>query len=263
LCGFFWKKRLLALSVGLVAFSLALRISSTTAFIGLFATAVIVVYRLRYHRLFRAACVSIAGMMVLGNLAVFMSKDVAEGLYSIEPLMKEEALESKSNNGFRLGIISAVRDDIGERSILLGKFFSGDVTVDARKYYPDQAVKYAPIHSEYIIMLQQGGLIGYGLLTGLFVGMAFFWARAARFAHAAGDAVSGTLFDAVQAINLTYMLCVTGNPMLDEPKMTVPYLALISLTIFLARARSGFAGRHYWAAADYPRPSRVRRTFRA
>jgi hypothetical protein len=260
LCGLFRRNTLLGLSVGLIGLSMVLRVSSTTGFIALFATLVIVFYRLNYRRLVRIACVSVASMIILGNLAVFISEDAAERLYSIEPLLKENALASKSNNSFRLGIISAVRDEMAERSILVGKFFSGNVTVDARKYYPD--LEYGPIHSDYIGMIQQGGLIGYGLLTSLFVGAALFWAKAARLAHAAGDATSETLFDAVQAINITFMLCIGGNPMFGDLRFLY-YLMLIPLTIFLARAQPGFAGRRHRGAARYPRPSNAPRISQA
>ncbi len=253
LCGLFRRKALFVLSVALIGLSLALRPSSTTGFIALFAIAAIVLYRPHYRPLFRVACVSVAGMIILGNLAVFISEDVAEGLYSIEPLMKEDALASKSNNGFRLSIIHAVRDEMVERSILVGKFFIGNVTVDARKYYSDPDMELAPIHSDYITMIHQGGLIGYGLLTSLFVGVALFWAKAARLAHAAGDAASETLFDAVQAINITFMLCIVGNPMFGDLRFLY-YLMLIPLTIFLARAQPGFAGRRHRGATRYPRP---------
>jgi hypothetical protein len=254
LSGLFRRKILLAISVGLIGLSLVLRPSSTTGFIAIFATAVIVLYRLNYWRLVQVGYVFIVGMIILGNLAAFISEDVAERLYSIDPLMKEDLLDATSNSKFRLAITRAVRDEIAERSILVGKFFSGDVNVNFSKYY-SWGSPVAPIHSEYVVMIQQGGLIGYGLLTSLFMGLALFWAKGARVAHAAGDVPSETLFSAAQAINITYMLVVTGSPLLGDLKNSLPYLTLILLTVFLARAQPGFADRRHRGATRYRRPS--------
>jgi hypothetical protein len=262
LCGMFRRKILLALSIGLIGLSLVLRPSSTTGFIAGFATVVIGLHWVNYRRLVQVASVFIAVMIIVGNLATFISDDVAQALYSIDPLMKEDVLDAQSNSAFRVAIISAVRDEIAEKSILVGKFFSGDVVVNFSKYYTWDS-PFAPIHSDYIAIIQQGGLIGYGLLASLFVSAAFFWAKAARLALAAGDASSETLFSAAQGINITYMLVITGSPMLADLKDSLPYLTLILLTIFLARAQPGFVDRRHRGAARYPRASVAERTLQS
>jgi hypothetical protein len=242
LSGLFRRNVLLVISVGLIVLSVLLRPSSTTLFVTIFATAVIVFYRLQCRRLIRVTCVFLGAAIIVGNLAIFFSGDVAEALYSIEPLVKEDTLESQSNNAFRLGIISALRDEMAEQSMLVGKFFAGDVNVDPRKYLPWNENASLPIHSDYLIMLQQGGLIGYGLLASLLMGMALFCAKAACLAHAAGNAISEILFDAGQTINITYMLCFWGHPWLQAIDHDLFYLILMPLTIFLARAQPGFSG---------------------
>jgi hypothetical protein len=243
LSGLFRRNLLLALSIAIIGFSLFQRASSTLGFSTIFATAVIVLYRLRYRRLFRLVCAFAVGMMILGQLAILESEDVAQAVFSIEPLVKEDALDSHSNNEFRLGVISAVRDEMAEQSMLVGTFFTGDVNVSVRKYLgkwldEDQA----PIHSDYILMIRQGGLIGYGLFATLFIGMARLCAKAARLAHAAGDGGGETLFDALQAMNVIFMCSISGNPTMQLLDCTVPYLMLLPLAIFLARAQPGFAG---------------------
>jgi hypothetical protein len=257
LCGLFRRKIMLALSVGLVGLSLILRPSSTTGFIAIFAITVIVLHQLRFLHLFRAICVSIVGMLILQSLVIFFSAEATEALYSIEPLMKENALKAGSNNEFRLAIFNAVRDEMAQQSILVGKFFSGGITVDATKYYPGLEV--APIHSDYIIMIQQGGMIGFGMFAGLLIGMALLCNKAARLARAAGNFRGETVFDAVQAMSITYALCIAGNPTLNYLGCTLWYLMLIPLTIFLARAQPGFADQRRRKGASCPRqPSHVR-----
>jgi hypothetical protein len=134
LSGLFRRNLLLALSIALIGLSMVLRPTSTGGFAAIFAIALIVLYRLQYRRLFRLLCIVAAGVMFLGQLAVLESEEVAQAAFSIEPLLKENAMASHSNNEFRLGIISAVRDEMAEQSILVGKVFSGNVNIDARKY---------------------------------------------------------------------------------------------------------------------------------
>jgi hypothetical protein len=99
-----------------------------------------------------------------------------------------------------------------------------------------------PIHSDFIIMIVEGGLIGYGLFSSLFIGMALLCGKAARLAHAPRDDTSKTVFDALQAMNLVFMLYISGNPVLINVQQATPYLILVPLAIFLARAQPGFAG---------------------
>jgi hypothetical protein len=242
LSGLFRRNLLLASSIALIGASIIIRPSSTWGFTALFAAVVVVLYRLHYWRLVRITCVLAIGMLVVLNFAVFMSEDIAQALYSIEPLMKEDVLDAKSNNAFRLGIIHAARDELAEQSIWVGKFFSGNITVDARKYYPSPELEFAPIHSDFVAMLQQGGLIGYGLFGSLLMGIALLCAKAARLAHIAGHARCETLLDALLAINLTFMISITGNGLLQNQQASFPSLMLVALTIFLARDQPGFVG---------------------
>jgi hypothetical protein len=75
-------------------------------------------------------------------------------------------------------------------------------------------------------------------------------AKGARLAHAAGDRGSETLFDALQAMNLVFMLAISGNPMLQTLQDTMPYLMLVTLAIFLARMQPGFTKLR--RAAEHP-----------
>ena len=146
---------------------------------------------------------------------------MAEAFYSIEPSVKED-LGGESDNDFRLGVISAARDEMAQHSLLVGQAFTGEVTVNALPYLPwlsndrRETASNENIHSDFLIMIVQGGLIGYGLFASLFVGMALLCAKAARLAHAARDGSSEALFDALQAMNVAFMLCISGNPMLRD-----------------------------------------------
>jgi len=246
LCGLFRRNLLLVLSVALIGFSELLEPTSTVAFLTMFAVAVILLHRLRFRRFLRLACILVAAGIIVANLAVLESNDVAEAFYSIEPSVKED-LGGESDNDFRLGILSAARDEVAQHSLLVGTAFTGELTVDALPYLPwlsDDRLQLASnqnIHSDFVIMIVQGGLIGYGLFASVFVGMALLCAKAARLAHAARDRSSETLFDALQAMNVAFMLCISGNPLMPDLQGTAPYLILLPLAIFLARAQPGFA----------------------
>lgn len=244
LCGLFRQYRLLAVSVTLIAFSELLRPSSTLAFLTMFAAAVIGSSWLGFRRLFRFVCVFAAVTVIIGNLVILESSEVADAIYSVEPAVKED-VGGETNNDFRLGVIAAARDEMAKHSLLVGKFFIGNATVDPSLYL--KWLKGAgfegtlPIHSDFITMIVQGGLIGYGLFAGLFVGLALLCTKGARLAHAARDSSSETLFDALQMMNVIFMLSVSGNPMMANMQQTAPYLILVPLAIFLARAQPGFA----------------------
>jgi hypothetical protein len=246
LCGLFRRNLLLVLSVALIGFSELVAATSTLAFLMMFAAVVIVLHRLRFRRFLRLACVLVAAGILVANLAVLESSDLADAFYSIEPSVKED-LGGESDNEFRLGVISAARDEMAQHSLLVGTAFTGGITVDALSYLPwlsdngRETETRRTIHSDFIIMIVQGGLIGYGLFASLFVGMALLCAKAARLAHAARDGSSETLFDALQAMNVAFMLCISANPMLPYLQDATPYLILLPLAIFLARAQPGFA----------------------
>jgi hypothetical protein len=242
LCGLFRRNLLLVLSIALIGFSELLEPTSTVAFLTMFAVAVILLHRLRFRRFLRLACILVAVGIIIANLAVLESTDIADALYSIEPSVKQD-VGGDSDNDWRLAVLSAARDESARHSIFVGQAFTGEVTVDAAQYltWAKAWETGANIHSDFDIVLVQGGLIGYGLFASVFVGMALLCAKAARLAHAARDRTSETLFDAVQAMNVAFMLCISGNPLMPDLQGTAPYLILLPLAIFLAREQPGFA----------------------
>jgi hypothetical protein len=242
LAGLYRRRLLLALSVALVGLSLALRPSSTLASSALVAALIIMAHRLQLRRLLRRAGLIGTCAILAANLAVLESGDLAQTFYSIEPLVKQETLDAFSNNQTRLALISAARHDLAQHSWLIGKAFTGKVTVDTAEYLPWMPVAEMPVHSDFIIMVMEGGLVGYAVFASLFIGIALLCARGARLSREAGDLDAETLFDALQAITLIFMLCISGNPTMGSPQDTVPYLVLVALAIFLAREQPGFAG---------------------
>jgi hypothetical protein len=237
LSGLLRRSTLLTLAVVLLSLSVMLRPTSTGVFTALFASGVIILHRLRLRRLLRVFCIVLAVGIVIENLAVLESRSFAEALYSIEPMVKEETFEAQDNTDFRLAVLAAARDEFAKQSVWLGKAFMGDVTVDSLIYLRWYDEAEVTIHSDFVIMVLQGGLLGYGLYAALFIGMARLCMRAARLARAAGDSSSETLFDALQAMNVIFMLYASGNPMMQGLKEALLFQTFVALTIFLARGQ--------------------------
>jgi hypothetical protein len=238
--GLFRRNLMLAVSVALIGLSLVIRPSSTLVFTTIFAAVFILAHRLRWRRLLRLAGISGTCAILAGNLVALESDRLAQTFYSVEPLVKQGALNAYSNNDFRLGLISAVRANIARHSLLVGNALTGDVTVDTSQYLPWMPRAELPVHSDFILMVMEGGLVGYAVFASLFVGMALLCARAARLAHEAHRGDSENLFDAFQAMNLVFMLYISGNPMLILPQDAISYFLLVTLAVFLARAQQGF-----------------------
>jgi hypothetical protein len=247
LSGLLRRPLLLLSSVGLVALSLMLRPTSTLAFGAGFALAFVFCYRLRLAWLLRYACAVGTAAILLANIAVLESGDLAAALYSVEPGVKHDLLHGGDNNEFRLGVIAAARDLTAHHSLLFGEAFTGDATVDASPYLPfllwEGGTGIEPIHCDYITMIVEGGLLGYALFSSLFVGMALLCATGARLARAALDRTGEILFDAVQAANIVFMLYISGSPTLSDLQDSLPYLMLIPVAIFLTRSQLGFFTR--------------------
>jgi len=246
LSGLLRRHLLLCGSIGLLGLSLFLRPSSTLAFCALVALGFVGAYRLGAKKFLRRGGIVAAAAILLANLAILESADVAASLYAVEPGVKEEALHGTDNNLFRLGIIAAARHEMTQHSLLFGKVFTGNDTVNALPYVPylggieAQDTGIEPIHCDYISMILEGGLFGYALLGSIFLGMALLCAKGARLADGAGDRTGETLFDAFQAMTTVFMLYISANPVLPDLQDALPYLMLIPIAIFLARAQPGF-----------------------
>jgi hypothetical protein len=242
LSGLFRRNRLFFLSLALIGLDEVLRPTSTLAFGTLFAIAVIALHRLGLHRGLRRSCMLLVITILVTNLAILESEDFADAIYSIEPLIKQDTLDGSSNNEFRLGVLAAARYEMSQYSLLIGKAFTGDVAVNAHFYLPwVEGEDKTAIHSDFIIMIVQGGIIGYGLFASLFLGMASLCTRAAQLAHAARDRNSETLFDGLQAMNVAFMLYISPQPSMQVTQCVLPCLMLVPLTIFLARSQSGYS----------------------
>ena len=239
LAGFARRYVLLTLvTVGAIA-SLALRPTSTL-FIGIaLAMAAIVAYRMGSRRLLRFSMISSIILMLLANLGILASADFARLVYSSEPYVKQSVLNSRTDNEFRLGVIDALRSETEDSSIIFGKYFTGNVNPIVTDVLPwwfnESQSNDAPIHSDFLIMLSQGGLVGYLLFAVLLLGFARLCTKGARLSARVGDAALERFFDAALVMEVIFCFYIMFNPILQKPYIGAFFLVMVPICVFLMR----------------------------
>lgn len=100
-------------------------------------------------------------------IALYLSPELKEFIIDAETWTKEDLLQGRSNTFFRLAIQDLAIDQLQDTSILFGAVFSSANSVAlGRKflwwmqYYPTGL---AAIHSDYVSILYQSGVVGYVL----------------------------------------------------------------------------------------------------
>jgi hypothetical protein len=239
LVGFFRRNTALAFATVLAVISLLLRPSSTLAFSSILVLGAIFSYRLGLRRLFRFAAWVLLIIIMLGNVAILLSDEFARAVYSLEPYVKSDVLESTSNNEFRLGVTAAARTEMQETSIWIGQAFSGDMDVSVNRYLTWYDKSEAPIHSDFLTIIVQGGLIGFALFSSLFLGLAGLCWRGARLSRAVDEPASETLFDALLGIDVVFAIYISFNPIMQLLPCVLPFFLTVPLAVFLSRSLTG------------------------
>ena len=173
--------------------------------------------------------------VLAGNIAIFADADFADYIYSFEPAVKQSILKSQDNNDFRLGVIAALRDETASNSIIFGKFFTGGIDADVSDYLPwwhAGGDDFAPIHSDFIGLLSQGGLAGYLILSLLFIGLARLCMASARFSRKHAEQ---KLFDAVLVMESIFMIYISFNPIIQKAYFAALFFFLIPACVLTAR----------------------------
>ncbi len=103
----------------------------------------------------------------LAPVALYLSDDLKTLITDAETWTKEDLLQGRSNTFFRLAIQDLAIDRLQETSIAFGAMFSAanSVTLSRKfawwlQYYPSGL---AAIHSDYVSILYQSGVVGYAL----------------------------------------------------------------------------------------------------
>ena len=226
--------KMLAAALAIAALDLMLRPSSTLAMALLVVlTAALGAYLMR-ARLVSALFYWTSLVMVVLNSLVIFDLPVIGFVFQIEPFIKEQVLGASSNTEFRVAVLSATIDEFWSGSVLFGKFFGGNVNVYVRHllpYFGDEA----PIHSDFVTMGSQGGIVGAILFAALFIGFAGAARHGLRIARALGDNGAAAFFSSALGVNLIFVLYIGFNPIMQKVDYALFFLIWVPMTVFALR----------------------------
>ena len=229
---------LMLVCLGVIS-SLAIRPTSTLFVGATVSLAFVVAYRFRMRRSLRFVMISMVALMLLVNLGILSSAGIADAVYSAEPYLKQSVLNAQTDNDFRLGVIDALRQATESSSVLFGEYFSGDINpivTDVLPWWYDVfQTDDAPIHSDFLIMLSQGGLAGYILFATLLLGFARLCLKGARLSASIGETELERFFDSALAMEVIFCFYTMFNPIMQKPYLAALFLVLVPICVFLMR----------------------------
>lgn len=161
-----WK--LLSVAAILLGLVLVARPSSTLVIDAAVACASAAGYRLFGMR--RGAWFAAAVIVSLATVsaAALLNPEILSTFGSIEEELKEGVLGSESNSNTRVAIIQAAHDEFETSSLVFGDFFLAGTNPDFG-YLLGREDFTAPIHSDFIAIMRQGGLVGLGVFSAFLV----------------------------------------------------------------------------------------------
>ncbi len=255
LTGFSGRKFLLTLLMLGAFASIALRPTSTLFVGAVLSLGAVVAHRLGIRRSLRLSMISSIVMMLLANFGILASANVANVVYAAEPYVKQSVLDAQTDNDFRLGVIDALRAETESSSILFGKYFSGNINpivTDVLPWWYDvRESDDAPIHSDFLIILSQGGLVGYLLFAVLLLGFARLCLRGAKLSALVGKVDLERFFDAALVMEVIFCFYIMFNPIMQKSYIAVYFLILVPICVFLIR------GLQHAVSASQPIGKRV------
>ncbi len=236
---------------GLVVISLLIRPTSTfiaALAIGLVITLGFLLNRQAIAMLFGNAVLAV---LMLFPLAFVAQPKVADFIYGIEPIVKEELLGSASNNSTRLVLLGLAREAILKTHWAIGQSFSGTTNVDVGTVYEGWSTDDAPIHSDFMIMLWQGGLLGYGLFALGITAAVVNLRRSLEIAVAKGAVAAVTLLRSLYILIVVFSVYISFNPILVQYSFS--YLFWFSLLVLTLACRQTRCWQRQKQARSFPR----------
>jgi hypothetical protein len=231
---------------GLVVISLLIRPTST--FIAAIAIGLVITLGFLLNR---QAMAMVFGNAVLAVLMLFPLAFVAQPkfvdlIYGIEPMVKEEVLGSTSNNSFRIVMLGLAREAMLKTPWAIGQGFSGTTNVDVGTVNEgwsgdanDPLASQAPIHSDFMIMLWQGGMLGYGLFALSITAAVVNLRRSLEIAVAKRAVAAVTLLRSLYVLIVVFSVYISFNPILQQYSFSYLFwFSLLILTLACRQTRS-------------------------
>lgn len=124
-------------------------------------------------KLYRSAeygCYSLLAVLALAPFVLQYSSDLRDFIVMFESHFKSDMMGGISNTSVRLLIADAAFEKLHGSSWIFGQFFGGATNVQVGQILPwwraqNNPFGFAAIHSDYITMLLEGGVVGYLLFN--------------------------------------------------------------------------------------------------
>ena len=175
-------------------------------------------------------CYSIIFGLAIFPFLIYASEDLARVVYNTETLVKSDVLGGLSNTHVRLEILRLAFERWQASSMLFGEMFTGGTTV----YLGGWWLFFVPtgeiaIHSDYLIILVEGGLVSYfvfNLALAWIIGSHFRWLRGQNAIGKSQDARAVMVAVAIP-ITITLSIVCSANPYLQYYGITFVVLFVL------------------------------------
>jgi hypothetical protein len=238
--------RLFCFLGSLVVISLMIRPSST--FIAGLAIGLSIAFGflLQQRTLTMAVGYTLLGVLMLFPIIFIAMPDFTNLIYGIEPMVKEGLLGSTSNNSFRMVVLELAREAILESHWATGQGFTGTTNVNVASVIDGwetgsaigvdlAAASQAPVHSDFMIMLWQGGILGYSLFALSLLGAVRQIGRSLAIAEETQHGAAITLLRSLYILIVVFCTFISFNPILQ--KYSFSYLFWFPLLVVTLACR--------------------------
>jgi hypothetical protein len=203
----------------MTAIALGLRPTSTLVLALIICVPLTVALRVRAIRFSRLFTNTILTVLILGPLAFyFFFEDIAEWTSAVDHAIKSD-LGSFSNAEFRLAVLKAAFRSLDESSFWFGSGLSGDTSVSIVRELPiwidTNRAGIASIHSDFVIVLTQSGIIGYVVFACFIYSIANI--RIRRLAVLNADSIGTRALISISIVaNVAIWIFASFNPFLQQ-----------------------------------------------
>jgi hypothetical protein len=236
------RRRLFVLLYSIASVSaLLLRPSSTMVLALVVCVPLSLLLRMRMVGIGAAMTYGFVLAAALSPLALYLYADqIGEAIGNLEGAVKTDILGSRSNTEFRMLVITLALRQLAGASLFFGSGLDGNVTVFVGRelpYWFDMSTRaMATIHSDFVIILTQSGLIGYLIFVAflfIILNVRFRSLIATRFRHQGA-------YDLV-ALSVVAVVCFViyslVNPNMQYYYVLHPVWMLLFISELIAGAR--------------------------
>lgn len=189
----------------------------------------------------RPVIFKIAKIMVLAstiyNVLVLLDPHLLQLPFGLEEDLKQGLLGAHSNSEFRLAVMESASEAYHNSSLLFGSYFTGSINAQHMEYFlPWWQDFMAPVHSDFAVVVLQGGVVGAALLALFFIKLiSFLQAVSSGAGH--GDRYTRAYCHGTVLAIMNFMIFANFNPMMGSLSATICLYALVY-------GASSMMGRH-------------------